>query len=160
MARPSKLLDEEVVLLARGRLKELGKSGLVARKLQIIISARKHGISKTCEFYSITKNSLIKWIKDLKKESLQALQVQTGRGRKFLLNQEQEQEIKKWIEANPNITINHLRLMILENMNITLSPSTVHRLLQRLRFSYITPRPKHYKQNEKLKDEFKKKSSY
>ena len=49
--------------------------------------------------------------------------------------------------------------LILENMNIGLSPSTVHRLLQRLKFSYITPRPKHYKQNEKLKNEFKKKSS-
>ncbi len=141
MARPSKLLDEEVVLLAHKGLKELGKSGRVARKLQAIIAARKHGISKTCEFYSITKNSLIKWIKDLKKESLQALHVQTGRGRKFLLNQEQEQEVKKWIEANSSITINHLRLMILENMNIALSPSTVHRLLQRLRFSYITPPP-------------------
>jgi len=159
MSRPPKLLDEEVFLLAQKGLKELGKSGLVARKLQVIIAARKHGISKTCEFYSITKNSLIKWIKDLKKESLQALQVQTGRGRKFLLNEEQEQEIKKWIEENSSITISHLRLMILENMNIALSPSTVHRLLQRLRFSYITPRPKHYKQNEKLKDEFKKKSS-
>jgi transposase len=159
MSRPPKLLDEEVFLLAQKGLKELGKSGLVARKLQVIIAARKHGISKTCEFYSITKNSLIKWIKVLKKESLQALQVQTGRGRKFLLNEEQEQEIKKWIEENSSITINHLRLMILENMNIALSPSTVHRLLQRLRFSYITPRPKHYKQNEKLKDEFKKKSS-
>ena len=116
-------------------------------------------MSKTCEFYSITKNSLIKWIKDLKKESYQALEIQTGRGRKFLLSQEQEQEIKKWIEADANITINHLRLMILEKMNIALGRSTVHRLLQRPRFSYITPRPKHYKQNETLKDEFKKKSS-
>ena len=159
MARKSKLLDEEVFLQAREGLKELGKSGLVARKLEIIIAAKKHGISKTCEFYSITKKSLIKWIKDLRKDSLQALEVQAGRGRKLLLNEEQEQEIKKWIEANCSITINQLRLMILENMNIALSRSTVHRLLGRLKFSYITPRPKHYKQNEKLKDEFKKKSS-
>jgi hypothetical protein len=126
MSRPPKLLDEEVFLLAQKGLKELGKSGLVARKLQVIIAARKHGISKTCEFYSITKNSLIKWIKDLKKESLQALQVQTGRGRKFLLNEEQEQEIKKWIEENSSITISHLRLMILENMNIALIPFPRH----------------------------------
>jgi transposase len=135
MARPAKLLDEEVFLLAQKGLKALGKSGLVARKLQIIIAAKKHGMSKTCEFYSITKNSLIKWIKDLKKESYQALEIQAGRGRKFLLSQEQEQEIKKWIEADANITINHLRLMILERMNLDLGRSTVHRLLQRLRFS-------------------------
>jgi len=158
MARPSKLLDDEVLLIAHKGLKTLGKSGLVARKLQIIISAKKHGITKTCEFYSITKNSLIKWIKDLKKESLEALEVKTGRGRKFILKLEQEQDVRKWIEANSNITINQLRLMILEKMKLTLSTASVHRLMQRLKFSYITPRPKHYKQDEKLKDEFKKKS--
>jgi transposase len=158
MARPSKLLDDEVVLLAQDGLKKLGKSGLVAKKLQAIIAAKKHGITKTAEFYLITKKSLIKWIKELKEESLKALEVQAGRGRKFLLSKEQEQEIKQWIESNPNITIGHLRLMIVENMKVKLSPSTVHRLMQRLQFSYITPRPKHYKQDEKLKAEFKKKS--
>jgi transposase len=160
MGRPSKLLDDAVVLLAQNSLKELGKSGLVARKLQAIVAARKHGITKTCEFYSITKASLIKWIKELKKESLKGLEVRAGRGRKFLLNQSQEQEVKKWIEENSSITINHVRLMILETMNIALSASTVHRIMQRLKFSYITPRPKHYKQDEKVKDEFKKKSGY
>jgi transposase len=158
MARPSKLLDNEVVLLAHEGLKKLGKSGLVARKLQAIIAAKKHGISKTAEFYAITKASLIKSIKELKKESIKALEVQIGRGRKFLLNHEQEQEVKKWIEENSSITISHLRLMILDHMKITLSSATVHRLMQRLKFSYITPRPKHYKQDEKLKAEFKKKS--
>lgn len=158
MARPSKLLGDEVVLLAEDGLKKLGKSGLVARKLHAIIAAKKHGITKTAEFYSVSKKSLIKWIKELKEETLQALEVGVGRGRKFLLNKEQEQEITKWIEDNPNITIIHLRSMIAENMTIELSLSTVHRLMQRLRFSYITPRPTHYKQDEKLKAEFKKKS--
>jgi len=159
MSRRSKLLDEEVFLLAKQGLKTLGKNGLISRKLQIIISAEEHGITKACKFYSITKNSLIKWIKDLKNGSYEELKVKPGRGRKLLLTSEQEEDIKKWIEANPSITINQLRLMIQERMNVSLSHSTAHRLLQRLKFSYITPRPKHYKQNEELKDEFKKKSS-
>ena len=41
-------------------------------------------------------------------------------------------------------------------MGAKLSKSTTHRIMQKLEFSYITPRPIHYKQEQKLKDEFKK----
>jgi hypothetical protein len=51
MARPSKLLDEEVVNRANEGLKKLGKSGLVAKKLQAIIAAKKYGITKAALYY-------------------------------------------------------------------------------------------------------------
>ncbi len=51
MARPSKLLDEELVNRANEGLKKLGKSDLVARKLQAIIAAKKYGITKAALFY-------------------------------------------------------------------------------------------------------------
>jgi len=159
MARPSKLLDEEIVNRANEGLKKLGKSGLVARKLQAIIAAKKYGITKASLFYFTTKKSLIKWIKELKEESIKSLEVQAGRGRKFILNPSQEEEVKGWINDNCNITINQVRLLIQDKMNIKLSISTVHRMMQRLRFSYITPRPSHYKKDKKLGVEFKKKSS-
>ena len=132
----------------------------MARKLQAIIAAKKYCITKTAEFYAITKKSLIQWIKDLKQESLEALEVQVGRGRKPLVTEAQKIEIKKWISENCNITINQLRQMILENLNVKLSNATAHRIMQRLEFSYITPRPRHHKQDQNLRDEFKKKSSY
>ena len=160
MARISVLLTDQVVLSATEGLKKLGKAGLVARKLQAIIAAKKYGITKTAEFYAITKKSLIQWIKDLKQESLEALEVQVGRGRKPLVTEAQKIEIKKWISENCNITINQLRHMILENLNVKLSNATAHRIMQRLEFSYITPRPRHHKQDQNLRDEFKKKSSY
>ncbi len=159
MARISVFLTDEVVLSATEGLKKLGKAGLVARKLQAIIAAKKYGISKTADFYAVTKKTLIQWVKELKQESLEALEIQVGRGRKPLVTETQEAEIKKWISENCNITINQLRLMILENMSINLSSATVHRIMQRLKFSYITPRPRHHKQDQNLKDEFKKKSS-
>ena len=160
MARISVLLTDQVVLSATEGLKKIGKAGLVARKLQAIIAAKKYGITKTAEFYAITKKSLIQWIKDLKQESLEALEVQVGRGRKPLVTEAQKIEIKKWISENCNITINQLRQMILENLNVKLSNATAHRIMQRLEFSYITPRPRHHKQDQNLRDEFKKKSSY
>lgn len=157
MARISVFLTDEVVLMATYGLKKLGRSGLVARKLQVIIAAKKHGITKTADFYAITKKTLIQWIKDLKQDSIKSLEVQAGRGRKPLINEDQEAEIKKWISENCNITINQLRLMILDKMSISLSSATVYRVLKRLKFSYITPRPRHYKQDENLKNDFKKK---
>jgi transposase len=159
MARPSKLLDEELVNRANEGLKKLGKPGLVARKLQAIIAAKKYGITKAALFYFTTKKSLIKWIKELKEESIKALEVQVGRGRKSLLNPAQEEEVNGWIEDNCNITINQVRLLIEDKMNMKLSISTTHRLMQRLRFSHISPRPRHYKKDEKLSLEFKKKST-
>ena len=106
----------------------------------------------------MTKKSLITWIKEFKFESTEALKIQAGRGRKALLTREQEDEIRSLITANCNITIDRLRQMILDKMRVDLSKSTVHRLMQKLGFSYITPRPSHYKQYPKLRDEFKKKS--
>ena len=55
MARISKLLDDQVVLIATEGLKKIGNSGLVARKLQAIISSKKHGITKTAEFILLQK---------------------------------------------------------------------------------------------------------
>jgi transposase len=155
-----KFPSQNLVLSATEGLKKLGKSGSVARKLQAIIAAKKYGITRTAEFYTMNKKTLIQWIKELKQKSLKGLEVQAGRGRKPLVTAAQEIEIKKWISENCNITINQLRLMILENMSVNLSSATVHRIMQRLKFSYITPRPRHYKQDQNLKNEFKKKSSY
>jgi transposase len=160
MARISIFLTDQVVLSATEGLKKLGKAGLVARKLQAIIDAKKYGITKTAEFYAITTKTLIQWIKDLKQESLEALEVQAGRGRKPLVTETQEIEIKKWISKNCNITIKQLCQMILENMNVKLSSATAHRIMQRLDFYYIAPRPRYHKQDSKLRDEFKKKSSH
>jgi hypothetical protein len=41
-------------------------------------------------------------------------------------------------------------------MNVKLSNATTHRIMQKLEFSYITPSPRHHKQDPKLRGEFKK----
>ncbi|OAM02585.1 MAG: hypothetical protein TV42_05690 [Wolbachia endosymbiont of Dactylopius coccus] len=48
-----------------------------------------------------------------------------------------------------------------ENKNsrkVWFSKSTVHRNMQRMKFSYITPRPVHNGQDKSKQEEFKKKS--
>lgn len=78
------------------------------------------------------------------------------RRRKTILNQGQREQIEKWIEENPNITIKGVKIKILEEFGLKMGRSTVHREMQKMKFSYITPRPVHYKQDKKVQEEFKK----
>lgn len=158
MPKVSKLLDEQVVATAVMELKKLGKCAPISRKLQAVISANKHGITEVAKIYDISRTTLTKWIKHVKCSAIERLQAPPERRRKQKLTEQQRQQIKEWIANNPNITIRELKVEIEHKLGVVLGKSTVHRVIKNLSFSYITPRPKHYKQDETLAEEFKKKS--
>ena len=79
MSRTSKLLTKETVEIAESNLLRLGKAGAVAVKLRAIISANKYGITTESKCFGITKSTLISWIKHVKNESLELLNVQKGK---------------------------------------------------------------------------------
>jgi transposase len=157
MARRSKLLTPEIIQQAQLGLEILGKNAAIALKLKAIIAAQKHGLTAVAEVFGITKASLISWIKRLDK-SLEQLNVQAGRGRKSLLNSDEEATVKTWLTQDSQLTIDHLKLRIEQDLGKVLGRTTVHRLIKKLSFSYITPRPRHYKQDLKTLEEAKKKS--
>lgn len=159
MAKTSKILTKEALVFAEASLAKLGKKASEVNKLQVVISAGRNGITKTAEFFNISKTTLFKWIKSVSRGALEELNVGAGRGPKKKLSDEQEKAIKGWLEENSQMTINAVRLKILELWNVDLSLSTVHRLMKKLGFSYITARPRHYKQNVSALPEAKKKSS-
>jgi transposase len=158
MPKVSKLLDERVVETAIMELKKLGKCAPISRKLQAVISANKHGITEVAKIYDVSRTTLTEWIKHVKYSTIERLQAPPERKRKSKLNEQQRKQIKEWITGNPNITIRELKIEIERKLGVILGKSTVHRVIKNLSFSYITPRPKHYKQNEALAEEFKKKS--
>lgn len=158
MARISKLLTDEVVCIAESGLAKLGKSGHCAIKLRAVIAAHKHGITEVARIFNITKASLISWIKHVKNGSLELLRVQEGRGPKRRLTEEHKQLIAEWVKSDPQVTIDKIRLRLKEEAGLEIGRSTVHRAMKALNFSYITPRPKHYKQKTNP-EEAKKKSS-
>lgn len=158
MARKSKAISDALYDQAKKSLKEMGRSGEAGRRLQAIISAKTKGITAVSEIYGITRTTLMSWIRKFEKESTQGLSIKAGRGRKTKIGAESEPEIRKMIQENPNITIDELRIKITQKFSITLGRSTAHRLMKKLSFSYITPRPRHYKSNVSLQEDFKKKS--
>jgi transposase len=155
----SKLLDNTVVTRANTELKKLGQYGMVSRKLLAIIAASKHSIAEVSKVYDISRGTLTQWIKHIKDSKLDKLKAPPERRKKTKLQASQVEEIEKWMEHDPNITINEVRLRIDSVYEIQLGKSTVHRIMTKLKFAYITPRPKHYKQDVNLIEDFKKKST-
>jgi len=159
MSRPSKLLTQAVVDLSELSLKRLGRTGLVSIKLRAIISAHTHGISAVALVFGITKATLISWIKHVKEGSLDLLSVQKGRGPKSILKLSHKEKIKQRMLDDSQITIDKMKQRLLVEAGLDVSRSTVHRAMKSVDFSYITPRPRHYKQSPDALLEAKKKSS-
>lgn len=70
MSTQSKLLSDEVVASAKKALKAMGKNALLAKKLEAIIAAKKHGITLVSKIYSISRTTLTEWVKPCKKRCI------------------------------------------------------------------------------------------
>jgi transposase len=141
-------------------LKKQGIRGENGRRLQAIISAREHGIKAVAEIYNISRETLMRWIRKFKAGGSPSFSVAKGRGRSSKLSETQKLEIKGYIEkTGAQLSSKKLQSYIEERFAISVSKSTSHRLLQNSGFSYITPRPSHYKKNPQKQEEFKKKST-
>ena len=159
MTRVSSAISNKLLEKCEITLKQQGKTGEISRRLQAIISAKHHNISKVSSIFGITRVTMMKWIKDFDKESIGGLIVKKGRGRKRILSKDYEDRIYKIIKKNPNITAKELKKVIENDLLKTVGIATVYRLMRSLGFSYITPRPTHYKQDKEAVEDFKKKSS-
>ena len=122
MSKTSKLLDEAVFINAKEGLKKIGRSALISRKLQAIVSARVHGISKVAAIYNVTNKTLTFWIKSLKNGSLSDLFPKPKSVRESLINDRAVKVIEEWLNKDPNLTIKKVRLMIKEEMGIEVIP--------------------------------------
>ncbi len=157
MTQTSKLLDDQVVEKAKTQLRKVGKTALMTRKLEAIISAKKHGISQVAQIYDITRKTLTSWIKCVRNDNLDGLRAPTARKRKNKLNDAQRAEIIEWLKVDSQLTLEAIKLRIKERYSIEISKSTVHREIHKQKYSYIKPRPQHFKQDQNQVTEFKKK---
>lgn len=157
MPRVSNLIDDITYNKACDELRKIGATAKISVKLKAIIAAKKYGITKVSEIFDITRKTLMEWIKSFKSHGSEQLVVQSGRGRKPKLNENQLKEIKIWVGQNPNTTIKELKIAIEQSFGLNVSMATVNRILKKPSFSYITPRPRHNKQDPLKQEEFKKK---
>lgn len=159
MSRKSGYLSIELLESAELELKKLSKDALLARKLEAIIAACKYGITEVAKVYGITRKTLLFWIKNFLSTKLDNLKAPPNRHRKTILNDSDREFIKQIVVINPHVTINFLVEKALEVCKKKVSYSTMLREIKKMRYSYITPRPQHYKQDDAKVEDFKKTST-
>ena len=159
MSGVSKAISDKLYNKVVEELRICGRQGDVSRKLQAIKSAKVHGITLVAKIYGVSRLSIMNWIKGFESMGAEGLKIKEGRGRKSIVIPEEEEVIRNWLEQDNTITIKALKLKIEQEFGKRIAKTATHDLIKKLDFSYITPRPKHYKQVEEKQVEFKKKST-
>lgn len=158
MGLAPQLITDELYKIAATHLKTLRQDSRAAIRLRAIVSAYEHGINIVAKVFGVSGNTIRSWVKAFSKEGMTGLEYKAGRGRKSQLSAHYLQEIARWAHENPNLTIASTVQKLKQDHGVESSKSAVHRVLHKLKLSYITPRPVHHKQDKKLALEFKKKS--
>lgn len=156
MTLKSPYLTEELLLKTESCLKDLGRTGELARRLNAIIASYHYSISEVAKFYNTTNKTVRLWIKNFDNNGIKALSVSSGRGRKPILNEVELEEVKKIIAENSAITINILIEKIAKKWGKKISKSCCHNIIKSCGFSYKTARKKHYKSDPDSQVAFKR----
>ena len=125
-------------------------------KLQVISAVSYSTINKVSEVFNIANTTLKFWIKTFEKSGIEGLESKVKNPRKPKLNQTQKEQIRSWIERDPNITMKKLKLMIMKNFNVEISLVGIWKNIQKMDFSHITAKSVHHKQDKEKLEEFKK----
>jgi transposase len=158
MARKSKAVDDELYNKAVEALKDKEKNAKVLIKLQAIKSSRHEEITQVAKVLSVARSTIMDWIKYFKEGGVDRLHIKPGRGLPPTITKDEKEIIRSWILAEPNLTGPKVIVKIRENFGKTIMETLVYNIIHELKFSYITPRPQHHKQDKTAQVEFKKKS--
>lgn len=158
MGMSIRLITEELYEKASKSLCKMSEINRVSVRLKAIVAAKEHGVNLVSKIFNITSNTLRNWVNSFAKDGEEGLMYEKGRGRKSKILEVHRDTILTWIEQDCNLTLDKVVFKLKEQFGLESSKSAVHRVLSDLNLSYITPRPRHYKQEETKRVEFKKKS--
>ncbi len=96
------------------------------------------------------------WIRTFEKSGIEGLESKVKNPKKPKLDIAQKEQIRSWIESDPNVTMKKLKSMIRKNFNIEISLVGIWKNVQKMDFAHITARSVHYKQDKEKLEEFKK----
>ena len=138
----------------------------LARRIQAVWLARK---GRTCpEIVDITgakRRTIQQWISRYNRGGIEELLDKSRSGRPALLSTTSEKQLARRIEAGPTqadgvsvFTGPAVGALVKREFGILYSLRGIERLLGRLGFSYLAPRPRHEKADPQTQEEFKKTS--
>ncbi len=105
------------------------------RAKSIILLEEGWSLSQVMKIFGVSRKTIYNWLSKWKKKGLLGLYNQKGRGRKPILNQEQEAEVKEWVKQEPK-NLKKLLNKIQEKWSIKLDKETVKRIIKKLKMTW------------------------
>jgi len=155
MPKRTKTIDSALVDRARASLKGLGEIGRVSNRLQCIISAYKYNIKHVAEVFEVSRVTVHSWVNRFQRDGVEGL-ANLRKPSRAKLSSGQKAVVKQWVEALPTMTLKELVFKVEKKLGLTISKSSIHRVLVELGFAHITGRKKHYQSDKLAQEEFKK----
>ena len=139
-----------------------------ARRLLALAAVRDgRSRSEAAQAGGMDRQTLRDWVHAYNEGGVAALVNATSPGRPSKLRAEHRAEIKRLVEAGPDVATDglvrwrriDLCLKIKDKFGVVVDPDTMGRVLHDIGFSHISARPKHPEQKETAIEDFKKNSA-
>ena len=109
---------------------------LVRQRAQcILLSFQGWSMSQLIQLYGISRKTLYTWLTRWEDERLVGLYDRAGRGRKSKLNDEQKQQIRAWVQAEPK-NLKKVLSQVQAEWEISISKDTLKRVLKQFEMSW------------------------
>jgi|SRR5205823_4811815 transposase len=143
-----------------------GDGASTRRMLALALVLEGRSRTEAARSCGMDRQTLRDWVHRFNAEGLAGLSDRRRSGRRPRLTAEQEAEIARIVEAGPELERHgvvrwrcvDLQKLIGERFEVRLAERTVGKLLNKLRFSRLSPRPYHPKKDAAAQDAFKKTS--
>lgn len=118
------------------RISKQSKSHQVRQRANCII-LRYQGFSlpQLTQIFRVSRKTLYNWFNRWEKQGLIGLYNQKGRGRKAIFNQEQQEQIKQWVEAEPK-RLKKVIVKMNEQWGIKVHKETVKRIIKKFKMRW------------------------
>jgi transposase len=162
MSRTKDQSLQVVFLKAEEALSEIEDSRLII-KLLAIKGYATHEAKDIASIIQTQTRTIYKWVQQFRQGGIDGLRDKPKGHRQALLNEEQKQEIAKWLDSSKtpdgtdiNWTLKSLCYYIKLSLGVEIKKSAWANTLKKMNYSFRRPRPTHAKGSEVEKDDFKK----
>ena len=132
---------------------QAGEAALVRRLLALASVLDGASRADAARVAGMDRQTLRDWIYRYNAEGLAGLSDRHGGGIKRRLSAEQETEVAAWMRSGPDVAVDgvarwrcvDIQARLARVFGVTLAERSVGKLLQRLRFSHVSTRPRHPK---------------
>lgn len=118
------------------RISKQSKSHQVRQRANCII-LRYQGFSlpQLIQICRVSRKTLYNWFNRWEKQGVVGLYNQKGRGRKATFNQEQQEQIKEWVKAEPK-SLKKVVFKVDDQWGIKVSTETIKRIIKKLKMRW------------------------